>query len=386
MSFSVRFLSWLLAGSLSSAFAQTGTVAIDSVSLAYGVALDSAERYIYISCQGSGQTVRGDLLTGQRQTFSTQLGAYGICFSKDYSKLYIGSGDRNNTALATLTVPGLATDTLCTGLGAPSGFALNNAGTFLYAADRRNDRIVKINTATGDKSVFFTAAYLNDPYACALTPDGQYLYVSNTLGLGGSILKIATADSQLVDSLTVAAAPLIGNPLSITIDPTGTHAYIINGGSGSINKMVLATKAVTEFRAATTLPSIGQAYNCCMDRAGNNLYCPNLMGTQIIKVTLSGSGVIDRPGRLAAAMELNHVRTDLIGPAVHFNCTLPAPGRVALDIYNMHGEQVRSLAHDYTTAGRHTLTWNTQGIVAGMYLCRISTGSGSRVVRVAVVH
>ena len=58
---------------------------------------------------------------------------------------------------------------------------------------------------------------------------------------------------------------------------------------------------------------------------------------------------------------------------------LPIDGQVRLTIYNLSGQQVRTLLHERQTAGQHLAHWDGctgQGLLApsGVYICRLETG------------
>lgn len=57
--------------------------------------------------------------------------------------------------------------------------------------------------------------------------------------------------------------------------------------------------------------------------------------------------------------------------------TLRAGGMVKIDIYDVSGELTASLENVYRPAGYHEVQWDAHGYASGVYLYRISTGSGS---------
>ena len=53
--------------------------------------------------------------------------------------------------------------------------------------------------------------------------------------------------------------------------------------------------------------------------------------------------------------------------AIDFN--LPEAGNVAVEIYNVSGQKVASLADGFMSAGRHSIVWNAKNLSAGIYFC-----------------
>ena len=72
-------------------------------------------------------------------------------------------------------------------------------------------------------------------------------------------------------------------------------------------------------------------------------------------------------------------------PSTTVNFSIPASERVKVDIYNLSGQKVSTLADNYMSAGRYSLTWNAAGFSAGIYICRVSYGSVTKTVKMAFV-
>jgi hypothetical protein len=53
---------------------------------------------------------------------------------------------------------------------------------------------------------------------------------------------------------------------------------------------------------------------------------------------------------------------------------LPAAGDVRLDVYNLAGQVVGSLADSYYDAGSHTVVWDASGMASGVYFYRLTAG------------
>ncbi|HKL87679.1 MAG TPA: T9SS type A sorting domain-containing protein, partial [Salinibacter sp.] len=57
--------------------------------------------------------------------------------------------------------------------------------------------------------------------------------------------------------------------------------------------------------------------------------------------------------------------------------TLPEPGRVTVEVFDVLGRKVRVLVNDQRKAGPHRVTWNGQngsgqGVASGVYLTRLT--------------
>jgi len=60
-------------------------------------------------------------------------------------------------------------------------------------------------------------------------------------------------------------------------------------------------------------------------------------------------------------------------PVTRIEFGLPAPGHVRLDVYNVKGELVASLANGTYGMGFHTVEWNAAGMSSGIYFYRLMT-------------
>ncbi|MCB9069076.1 MAG: T9SS type A sorting domain-containing protein [Calditrichae bacterium] len=75
-------------------------------------------------------------------------------------------------------------------------------------------------------------------------------------------------------------------------------------------------------------------------------------------------------------------------PSTTIAFTLPQPATVQLDIFDLNGRLVTTIADGSFGVGRHQSTWNGstadgQPVASGVYFCRLSatvssTGAGSR--------
>ena len=92
------------------------------------------------------------------------------------------------------------------------------------------------------------------------------------------------------------------------------------------------------------------------------------------------------PAELAAAAPLTlHPNPAPTGTAAGLTYTLPTPAIATLTVEDALGRRVATLADGIRqSAGEHTLTLNTAGLRTGLYLCRLSTESGTLTRRLVV--
>jgi hypothetical protein len=72
-------------------------------------------------------------------------------------------------------------------------------------------------------------------------------------------------------------------------------------------------------------------------------------------------------------------------PTTTIEYTLPAAGNVTLKVYNLLGQEVRTLVNAYTPAGYHSVRFDSGALSSGLYFYRIQAGPFSAVKKMLVV-
>ena len=101
--------------------------------------------------------------------------------------------------------------------------------------------------------------------------------------------------------------------------------------------------------------------------------------------------VLDAPGASSWRLALAPPRPNPSSGTITLGFTLPAAGRVSLEIVDLTGRRVRLLASDTLAAGAHAVAWDGRDgagrrMAPGVYLARLVTPEGQRTRRLARVH
>jgi hypothetical protein len=72
-------------------------------------------------------------------------------------------------------------------------------------------------------------------------------------------------------------------------------------------------------------------------------------------------------------------------PTTEMVYTLPATSRVTLKIYNILGQEVRTLVNDVQNAGRYTVRFDGGSLASGVYFYHLSAGSFNQVKKMMLV-
>lgn len=127
------------------------------------------------------------------------------------------------------------------------------------------------------------------PYSVAVSPDGKHLYVAN--GAGGvngvfhyAISAIATTEEGALTSAPTTI-PAGTTPRSVAVHPTGLYAYVVNSGSSDIsvfdiNPVTGVLTAKTDVDAGTPgnqsiIPTGSTPISISIDRSGTFAYVAN---------------------------------------------------------------------------------------------------------------
>jgi hypothetical protein len=62
-------------------------------------------------------------------------------------------------------------------------------------------------------------------------------------------------------------------------------------------------------------------------------------------------------------------------PTTTIQFSLPQSGDVSLKIYNLLGEEIKTLADEYREAGKHSVQFNANSLASGIYFYRLQAGS-----------
>ena len=169
----------------------------------------------------------------------------------------------------------------------PSGLAITPGGDYLYVSNSSN-QVLAISTAT--ESIMATIPVGNNPGALALTSNGSELYVQNIFSNNVSVINTAT--NQVVATVPVGSGPEgFGN--------------FISPGIGCVGVPVKFT--ITVNPASTGLPTInsGQVTGAISACAGTASASPNLQQITVSGSNLTGSISLAAPTNFAISTSPN---------------------------------------------------------------------------------
>ena len=72
-------------------------------------------------------------------------------------------------------------------------------------------------------------------------------------------------------------------------------------------------------------------------------------------------------------------------PSTTIDFSLPKAGETMVDVFNVSGQKVATLASGFQSAGRHSLVWNAKSFSSGTYFCVIRQGNETRKIKMTLV-
>ena len=210
-------------------------------------------------------------------------GWMGLAASSDGRTIYAAAGDEDRVLAYRLRkgeLTPLAAVPFPKG-SFPAGLALSDDGRVLYAAGNLSNSAIAVDIHT--HKVLFNVPVGHKPYACAIHPFMDRLYISNWGGDTVSILNSHTG--SLVGTVQVGE-----KPNDILVTPNGKAVFVANGDGNSVSVIDAATDQVLEqievsFQT-TTLP--GTMPNAlALSSNGTTLYVANADNNAVAVVDVS---------------------------------------------------------------------------------------------------
>jgi len=218
-------------------------------------------------------------------------------------------------------------------------------------------------------------------YSLTLNP-GTYT-VSFTLDLYQDIV---------LPNIVVAAGAYTQVNATLNWLPCGFSGTVtLNGGSGDVTQVVVAAGTVT------TTPAEDGSYTLILDPGTYAVtftltgYEPHTAENMVaesgnyvnLDVTLNYIEGVNN-GDVAAHFALN-TYPNPFNPQTSLLFSLTQPGAVRLDVYDVRGRRVQTVADGYYESGAHRLVWDAAGMPSGVYFARLHTAEGELVTRMLLL-
>jgi YVTN family beta-propeller protein len=231
----------------------TVTATVNVGSEPEGVAVSPSGAYVYVangdSDAGNGSvsvisTATNTVTSIIPNAFNLLVDAEYLAVTPDGQYIYASNGNGLNT----ISVISTATNTAVAAIDpqVPGCLAVTPNGQYVYDADqgitgggRITSGFVSVISTANNTIVARVTGFdpLGQPFGVAVTPDGNYVYVTNrgeNSSVGGQNSEVPSQDVSVISTATntVTANITVGDfPTGVAVSPNGQYVYVTNIGN-----------------------------------------------------------------------------------------------------------------------------------------------------------
>ena len=228
-------------------------------------------------------------------------------------------------------------------------------GDFAYAADQFNG--LKIIVIGNPSNPILAGSYYMQYGARAVSIEGNYSYVQGRY-LGLQVINISDpANPYWAYSSDIWAADVFGR---------GNYAYLASGDAG-LRILDISDPANPVDAGGYDTP--GRAVDVFI--SGDYTYVADSSSLMILRFTPTGIGDSDN---LPGDFTLSQNYPNPFNAQTTIQYSLPKAGGVSIDIFDILGRKIETLAEGIMPAGNHQAIWNASAQSSGIYFYRIKAG------------
>ncbi len=274
-------------------------------------------------------------------------GPSGIVSDKD-GNLYVtqyGVGNGTGNSVSKIALDGTVTDFVVGGtINVPVGIAIDEAGN-IYTANLFDGRITKI-TPAGEQSLF------------ASPPTGTPFTIGHLVWANGQLFGTHVARHQIY-----------------VFGEGSAEAY---AGSGTVGR----TDGPAESATFTSPNGLAASVT------GDTLYvAEGLEATASLRLVISptATNVDDVDAQVPDDIRLLQNYPNPFREETSISFTLASSDQVQIDVFDVLGRRVKTVASGIFASGQHTVLWDGAGEMAGVYYYRLQTESYSATQRMIML-
>ena len=107
------------------------------------------------------------------------------------------------------------------------------------------------------------------------------------------------------------------------------------------------------------------------------------IGQDSIKGIITNQVAVDEAAPAAFAVAQNSPNP--FNPSTTISFTIAEAGNVTIDVFNVAGQKVETLANEFMAAGSHAVTWDASQVSAGLYFYRVKSGDYSKTMKMTLL-
>lgn len=176
---------------------------------------------------------------------------YGLAFSADEKKLYASGGHNNRIEIFSIENNKLIlSDSIVLGKKwpnkvSPAGIAIDDSKQLLYIVTREDNQLYIVDLK--NKQIIHKQALDGEAYACVLSPNQQYLYIS-CWGCD-KVYQFSTSERKIL-----AEIPVGDNPNEMVLNKKGNILYVANANDNSVSVINTKEQKVIEILNVALYP------------------------------------------------------------------------------------------------------------------------------------
>jgi hypothetical protein len=103
-----------------------------------------------------------------------------------------------------------------------------------------------------------------------------------------------------------------------------------------------------------------------------------------LRLVISTDGNLN--GYLPSTPELAQNYPNPFNPTTNIQFSVPVRSKVTIEIFNVLGQRITTLADQEFSAGTHVVVWNPRAAASGVYFCRLISGSHKKIIKMVLLR
>jgi 6-phosphogluconolactonase (cycloisomerase 2 family) len=184
----------------------------------------------------------------------------------------------------------------------PRSVVVDPTGKYVYVTNLGDDNVSQFKIETGGTlTPIGTGSVATGvrPFFVTVDPSGRYAYVANFWDTTVSQYTIGAADGALTPmspaaTVTVGLTPgdLGERPLSVTVDPQGTYAYVTLYGAKKVLQYTIGAGGALTGNGTPVVSTGNNPWPVAIDPTGQYAYLSNIFDDQIAQYTIGALGAL----------------------------------------------------------------------------------------------
>jgi type IX secretion system substrate protein len=126
--------------------------------------------------------------------------------------------------------------------------------------------------------------------------------------------------------------------------------------------------------------TMGPHYDQCADNKVVGIF---FVGHDVVKGVITNQVAVEDAAPAAFAVDQNSPNP--FNPTTTINFSLAQAGDVSVDVFNVAGQKVDTLANGFTAAGSHSVVWDASDFSAGVYFYTVKSGAMSKTMKMTLI-